>query len=234
MPPSPELTSTCRVRGGYAEIACGKGDAVSFKEERQLFSAYKSGVEGNPVVLNEFLAACNAVNLRFDTAIYENRFIVGGVVEQLVGASMRAVGCEVDNVAKTSRGVDLSSSSLDVGFSVKAQFKKGGEIRLVNTMGGSGATATWTHATIFVIVGVGIGYADPDLILSGLVPRSDVLTLKLSALAELWATQTQYLIQCDVPAKPAKSSHSRVASDVVAQDIMIDFKNLLIHYRPER
>jgi len=207
---------------------------MAFEGERRFFADYKSGIEDTSVVLDEFLAACRAVNLRFDTAIYENRFIVGGVVEQLVGASMRSVGCEIDNVAKTSRGVDLSSSTLDVGFSVKAQFKKGPEIRLVNTMGGSGANAVWTHATIFVIVGVGIGYADPDLVISGLVPRSDVLTLKVSALSELWASRKQYLIQCDIPAKPAKSSHSRVASDVVAQDIMIDFKNLLVHYRPER
>ena len=207
---------------------------MAFESERRLFADYKSGIEDTSVVLDEFLAACRAVNLRFDTAIYENRFIVGGVVEQLVGASMRSVGCEIDNVAKTSRGVDLSSPTLDLSFSVKAQFKKGPEIRLVNTMGGSGANAVWTHATIFVIVGVGIGYADPDLVISGLVPRSDVLTLKVSALAELWASQKQYLIQCDIPAKPAKSSHSRVASDVVAQDIMIDFKNLLVHYRPER
>lgn len=207
---------------------------MAFVVERQIFSDFKVGLEKKPVILDEFLAACRAVNVRFDTAIYENRFIVGGVVEQLLGASMRAVGCDVDNVAKTSRGVDLSLPTLDVGFSVKAQFKKGPEIRLVNTMGGSGASAEWTHATIFVIVGVGIGYADPDLVTSGLVPRSDVLTLKTSALAEMWATQTGFLIQCDVPAKPIKSSHTRVASDVVAQDIMIEFKNLQVHYRPER
>ena len=207
---------------------------MAFVLERQIFSEFKIGLEKKPVILDEFLAACRAVNVRFDTAIYENRFIVGGVVEQLLGASMRAVGCDVDNVAKTSRGVDLSLPTLDVGFSVKAQFKKGPEIRLVNTMGGSGASAEWTHATIFVIVGVGIGYADPDLVTSGLVPRSDVLTLKTSALAEMWATQKGFLIQCDVPAKPVKSSHTRVASDVVAQDIMIEFKNLQVHYRPER
>lgn len=207
---------------------------MAFSVERQIFSEFKAGLEKKPVVLDEFLAACRTVNVRFDTAIYENRFIVGGVVEQLLGASMRAVGCDVDNVAKTRRGVDLSSPTLDVGFSVKAQFKRGPDIRLVNTMGGSGASAEWTHATIFVIVGVGIGYADPGLVTSGLVPRSDVLTLKTSALAEMWATQTQFLIQCDVPAKPMKSSHTRVASDVVAQDIMIEFKNLQVHYRPER
>jgi hypothetical protein len=195
-----------------------------FGFEQQIFSEFKAGIEKKPVILDEFMAACRVVNVRFDTAIYENRFIVGGVVEQLLGASMRAVGCDIDNVAKTSRGVDLSSSTLDVGFSVKAQFKRGPEIRLVNTMGGSGATAEWTHATIFVIVGVGIGYADPGLVTSGLVPRSDVLTLKTSAL----------LIQCDIPAKPLKSSHTRVASDVVAQDIMIEFENLQMHYRPER
>ena len=207
---------------------------MTFNNEREIFSDFKSGLQDNLVVLEEFLAACRAVNLRFDTSIYENRFIVGGVVEQLLGASMRAVGCDIDNVAKTSRGVDLASSTLDAGFSVKAQFKKGAEIRLVNTMGRSGASAVWAHATIFVIVGIGIGYADPGLILNGLVPRNDVLTLKSSSLAELWAAHSQYLIQCDVPAKPKKSNQSRVASDVVAQDIMIDFKNLLIHYRPER
>lgn len=207
---------------------------MAFSVERNFFSEFKAGLDKKPVVLDEFLAACRAVNVRFDTAIYENRFIVGGVVEQLLGASMRAVGCDIDNVAKTSRGVDLSLPTLDGGFSVKAQFKRGPEIRLVNTMGGSGASAEWTHATIFVIVGVGIGYADPDLVTSGLVPRSDVLTLKTSALAEMWATQTGFLIQCDVPAKPMKSSHTRVASDVVAQDIMIEFENLQVHYRPER
>jgi hypothetical protein len=207
---------------------------MAFGVERQTFSDFKTGLEKKPVVLDEFLAACRAVNVRFDTAIYENRFIVGGVVEQLLGASMRAVGCDIDNVAKTSRGVDLCLPTSDVGFSVKAQFKRGPDIRLVNTMGGSGASAVWTHATIFVIVGVGIGYADPDLVTSGLVPKSDVLLLKTSALAELWATQTGFLIQCDVPAKPMNSSHTRVASDVVAQDIMIEFKNLQVHYRPER
>ena len=207
---------------------------MTFDLERKIFSDFKSGIDKNPVVLAEFLAACNTVNVRFDTAIYENRFIVGGVVEQLLGAAMRAVGCDVDNVAKTSRGVDLSSPTMNVGFSVKAQFKKGPDIRLVNTMGGSGATAEWTHSTIFVIVGVGIGYADPELVTTGLVPRSDVLTLKTSALAEFWATQSGYLIQCDVPAKPTNSTHTRVASDVVAQDIMVEFKNLLVHYRPER
>jgi hypothetical protein len=207
---------------------------MAFDVERQIFSEFRAGIEVNPVVLDEFLAACRAVNARFDTAIYENRFIVGGVVEQLLGASMRAVGCDIDNVAKTNRGIDLSVPALDAGFSVKAQFKRSTDIRLVNTMGGSGASAEWAHATIFVIVGVGIGYADPGLVTSGLVPRSDVLTLKTSALADMWATKPDFLIQCDVPSKPMKSSHTRVASDVVAQDIMIEFKNLQVHYRPER
>ena len=89
---------------------------MAFSVERQIFSEFKAGLEKKPVVLAEFLAACRTVNVRFDTAIYENRFIVGGVVEQLLGASMRAVGCDIDNVAKTRRGVDLSSPTLDVGF----------------------------------------------------------------------------------------------------------------------
>jgi len=207
---------------------------MTFKKERQLFQEFQDGLEANPTVLEEFLAACRAVNLRFNTAIYENRFIVGGVVEQLLGATMRAVGIEIDNVAKTSRGVDLYSSSLDVGLSVKAQFKKAAEFRLVNTMGGSGANAVWNHATLFVMVGVGIGYADPELASEGLLPRSDVLVLKTETLKNVWLENPQYLVQCDVSPKPEETGLSRVASDVVAQDIMIDFRSLLLHYQPER
>ena len=195
-----------------------------YENERIIFQEFQDGLQANPVILEEFLAACRAVNLRFNTAIYENRFIVGGVVEQLLGATMRAVGIEIDNVAKTSRGVDLYSSSLDVGLSVKAQFKKAAEFRLVNTMGGSGANAVWTHATL----------ADPELASEGLLPRSDVLVLKTETLKNVWLESPQYLVGCDVPAKPEETGLSRVASDVVAQDIMIDFRSLLLHYRPER
>ena len=205
-----------------------------FEKEREVFTKFHSALDSNPVFLDEFLGACSAVNQRYNTAIFENRFIVGGVVEQLLGAAMRGVGIEIDNVAKTSRGVDLYSPTLNVGLSVKAQFKRGPEFRLVNTMGGSGATAVWDHATIFIVVGIGIGYADPELASSGLIARSDVLVLKTDALKELWAANPNYLIECDVPAKPDDSGLSRVASDVVAQDIMIDFRSLLPHYRPER
>lgn len=205
-----------------------------FEKEREVFTKFHSALDSNPVFLDEFLGACSAVNQRYNTAIFENRFIVGGVVEQLLGAAMRGVGIEIENVAKTSRGVDLYSPTLNVGLSVKAQFKRGPEFRLVNTMGGSGATAVWDHATIFIVVGIGIGYADPELASSGLIARSDVLVLKTDALKELWAANPNYLIECDVPAKPDDSGLSRVASDVVAQDIMIDFRSLLPHYRPER
>jgi hypothetical protein len=205
-----------------------------FDQERSTFTDFKARLETNQKVLEEFIAACRAVNLRYDTKIYENRFIVGGVVEQLLGASMRAVGLEVDNIAKSSRGVDLLFPSLEVGLSVKAQFKKGSEIRLVNTMGGSGADAVWNHATVFVIVGLGIGYADPELIADGLMARSDALTLRINALQEMWRSHPNFLIKCDIPQKAQDSDLSRVASDVVAQDIMIEFKSLLKHYQPER
>jgi hypothetical protein len=205
-----------------------------FDLERKIFKDFKILIDSSANVLDEFLAACRAVNLRYDTKIYENRFIVGGVVEQLLGASMRAVGLEVDNIAKSSRGVDLLFPSLEVGLSVKAQFKRGSEIRLVNTMGGSGASVVWNHATVFVIVGIGIGYADPEVLSEGLSARSDALTLRISALQELWELNPEYLIKCDVPSKAQNSDLSRVASDVIAQDIMIEFKSLLRHFRPER
>jgi hypothetical protein len=206
----------------------------SFELERKLFQEFRIGLALNPLVLDEFLSACRVVNQRFNTAIYENRFIVGGVVEQLLGASMRAVGLQIENVAKTSRGVDLFSPSMGVGLSVKAQFKKASEFRLVNTMGGSGLSARWDHATLFVVVGVGVGYADPGQIASGLLPRSDVLVLRMEALKEFWSSQPEFLIECEVPSKPDDLGTSRVASDVVAQDIMIEFRKLLIHYQPER
>lgn len=184
--------------------------------------------------MREFVDACRVVNIRYDTAIYENRFIVRGVVEQLVGVAMRAQEVSVENVAKTRRGVDLVSTERAIGFSVKSQFKRGQEIRMVNTMGGSGSEVVWDHATIFVLVGTGIGYADPELASHGLVPRSDALTLKIASLRELWAEKPEYLISCDIPAKPEVASNSRVARDVVAQDVLREFRHLLVHYQPER
>ncbi len=206
----------------------------SYEKERGIFTEFGSGIRQQDHILAEFVGACAAVNIRYDTAIFENRFIVGGVVEQLVGAAMRAVGIRIDNIAKTSRGVDLISRDHECGFSVKSQFKKGQEIRLTNTMGRSGAEAKWDHPTIFVIAGVGVGYADPELVSTGLVSRSDALVLRLNALYELWDESPRYLIPCAIHAKPNASGMSRVASDVVAQDILIEFKNLLIHYQPER
>lgn len=203
-------------------------------EERGVFAQFREELRNHSLVLEEFVAACRAVNTRYDTAIYENRFIVGGVVEQLVGAAMRASGARIENVAKTRRGIDLILPNSGVGFSVKSQFKRGPEIRLVNTMGSSGARARWDHATIFVIVGLGIGYADPEIASDGLVARSDALALRIASLKELWMHHPEYLIECEIPSKPMAVGTSRVASDVVAQDVLIEFKTLLGNYQPER
>lgn len=81
---------------------------------------------------------------------------------------------------------------------------------------------------------IGVGYADPEIASQGLMPRSDALTFLIVSLKELWMTSPEYLMKCDVSAKPDASRNSRVASDVVTQDILIEFENLPAHYQPER
>lgn len=59
---------------------------MPFENERGAFAAFRGGLEQNAQLRGEYLAATRAAVGRYNTSIYENRFVVGGVIERLTAA----------------------------------------------------------------------------------------------------------------------------------------------------
>lgn len=161
---------------------------------------------------------------RYSTTIYENRFVVGGVAERIIGAIFVALGHRASNI-----GVTVTRSDILVGdarLSVKGSFQSGSRsIRLVNVMGSS-TGATWQEPTIVIMSNVGIGYADPELLPGEARRRTDVIELPATALRRLWQAQPDYLVQIIIPVALQDASRSDVASRIVADEILRYTKRL--------
>ena len=101
---------------------------------------------------------------RYNTAIHENRFISGGVVEIFTLALMRSTGIQVEAWGEKGARGDLKLHTGEL-LSVKSSFTKDGNIKLVNKMGDK--LPPWETATLFVIAKFGIIYGDPTMIKEG-------------------------------------------------------------------
>ena len=66
---------------------------------------------------------------RYNTAIYENRFLAGGVVEVFTLALMRSTGIEIEPCGDVGVGGDLSLPTGEM-FSVKGFLRKEGALSL--------------------------------------------------------------------------------------------------------
>ena len=63
-----------------------------FSQYRKWFKNFKMGFEKNEEVADEFVRAVSELVADYDTAIYENRFVVGGAVEHIFVALLRSLG----------------------------------------------------------------------------------------------------------------------------------------------
>ena len=214
---------------------------VRFEQQRRFFGDYRDLLGGSHSLRREVIDAIAAVLRLYNTAVWENRFIVGGVVEQIIGSSARALGFDVRNAGKSNQGYDLQlSGDPVVGISVKGAFakKQGGTINLINLRKKDGqltqaeAAKRWSSATIFVIAGVGIGYADHEQIPDLVISTADAIQIKGEDLASWWRSNPEWLIDADVPVKP-KGPTVRVASDAVSLDVFADFSQLGAHWERE-
>lgn len=180
---------------------------------------------------SEYEKALAAVVEQYNTAIYENRYIVGGIVERLTVAAFRAAGVGAQLVGSQNRGADAQLPG-GRSISVKAQFTQARtEVRMINTMGNS--TTAWTEATIFVMSNVGVGYADPDLLNDAVVAKKDVVVLPWKALRNLWSTKPQYLAPITIPPKPDSivAGKSKMPSRSLALELVTDLQlSLLIRH----
>ena len=208
-----------------------------FSSERAFYALYKDAIERDPVLLAEVVAAIDTVLTRYNTTVWENRFIVGGVVEQIIGASARDLGLEVQNAGKQNQGYDLELEGPDgTGISIKGVFAtSNGMHNLVNVRTSDpdrDLRDRWTTATIFVMSEVGIGYTDPLFGFEFLNPTGDALQISGRHLKKWWDDHPDWLIRAPIPRKPDGPA-VRVASDAVSFDIFSDFDRLKRSWRPE-
>ena len=193
--------------------------SINYQQARATFAHFKAGLEIQQDVLNEFLAAVALLVADYNTTYRENRFIVGGAVEEMVAAAMRCVGIEdVRSVGIASIGPDVFVGAQ--GFSLKTSFTGRREaIGLINKQGDS--SPQWVDPTIFVLAGAGIGYADPVLLPNSTRQGGDQVALPRAPLYEMFRQNPDWLLTCDVPIKPPTDQPPRsVASRAVAVEIL--------------
>ncbi|GBC90816.1 hypothetical protein HRbin14_01571 [bacterium HR14] len=190
-----------------------------FTNERAAFQALKIAVEQDEALRADIEKALKELLGRFSTAIRENRFVVGGALELILVAALRAAGVDAQHVGVEEERIDIKLEK--GGFSVKGHFSRsGGAIRLINTLGESEETK-WETATLFVIHGVGFGYADPELIPEEQVERvKDALVLKYKVVRRFLSAHPHYLINLSIPPLLSDVSSSELVSRTLAREIL--------------
>ena len=78
---------------------------VGFEQQRRFFGDYRDLLGRSHPLRREVIEAIATVLRLYNTAVWENRFIVGGVVEQIIGSSARALGFDVRNAGKSNQGL---------------------------------------------------------------------------------------------------------------------------------
>lgn len=202
---------------------------MRFNVEKQYFNSFRQHLTRD--AKEEYELGIKNLLEKFNTTIYENRFIVGGVVEVFTLTLLRSTGINVGGYGTETVAGDLILPNSRI-LSVKSSFTKAkSPIRLINTMGDS--NPQWQTATLFVLSGVGIVYGDPSMTIEGdLIPQKDALTIKRQAV-ERFSMNPDNLVTMNIPHKPPKelTYFSHKASTAVARQLMIELNltNLLNH-----
>lgn len=194
---------------------------MPYNAERRYFDTLRNSLK--PEIKTEYETAVSTLLNLYNTTIYENRFVVGGAVEMFTLALLRSVGIPATPYGDQTAAGDIILPN-NLMLSVKGSFTGAGNIRLINKQGGG--HREWQVATLFVISGIGIIYADPDMVEADeLIDSTDAIQLKRNALVRI-ASDSKNVIAVDIPLKPPTSQtlFSRKASDAVARQILTDMK----------
>jgi len=202
--------------------------------ERDRFSQFRNEIARQPDVKTAMEQAIQEIFGRYDTRVRENRFVVGGVIEHIVGAAIRACHVPVRHRGLTTIDVDLVFEDVQGGYSVKSIFRATAT-RLVNVLSGEAPTRDrWRAATLF-LVGGGIVYADPDLqwwrvnMDRCIRPRTDALEVRRDCVEEFAQRNPQWAIACNFPAGRGGSVGRSIASADVAAQILRSYPVLFSH-----
>jgi len=195
-----------------------------FAAERWAFAQLKQKIEHDDKLRQEVEYTLAQLLERFATSVRENRFVVGGALEVILTAALRAAGVAAEDVGISEERIDIRIPN--GGFSVKGHFSGTGNIRLINVLGDS-TQAEWSEGTLFVLHGMGIGYSDPELLGAGATKREkDAIVLRYNQLKQFLETNPAYLISLKVPQATKEEKQSEPASRAVAREILRDAPTL--------
>lgn len=187
------------------------------KSGRTAFATLRNSLLSDDDLKDDVERAFDLLLSRYNTKIYENRFLVGGVAERIIAAAFIAIGHAAQKTGVTVTRTDLKVAGSDL--SVKGSFKPGSrDIRLINTMGNS-SEPIWNEPTIFVFSNFGIGYADPEILPDKTRRLKDALILKSRDIREFWESNPEFLVPLKIPYSRTDMEGSDVASRAVADEI---------------
>ncbi|MGC6484699.1 MAG: hypothetical protein ACON4P_03420 [Candidatus Puniceispirillales bacterium] len=193
----------------------------SFYTEQQCFAALKQNTK--QLAVEEYVTALDILLRRYNTTIYENRFVVGGALELFTLFLLQNAG-----IAAQAYGDETAEGDLILPrnkmLSIKGVFTSGRHTaRLINTMGD--AEPEWKTATLFVLADVGIVYGDPSMIdpAKHLTKTRDALVLNASGLETIMSREKN-IFSMPIPRKPdtRMTRQSLKASEAVARQIIIE------------
>jgi hypothetical protein len=187
----------------------------SFKKSRVLFKEIKEKIEAEkykPNVL-EFEKAIQKLVEEYNTANWENRFVVGGVLEILFCTLLKSLSFQCKWLKEARYDIEVN----EIKFSLKSNFIGSGDIRLINILGEE--RAMWREPTLFFISGVGICYADPQMNLET-KHTSDALVISMKELKKLFENYKEWVIPLSIPRKSKNFKEIKTASYDVAKSIL--------------
>lgn len=193
---------------------------MKFKDARKKFKEVRNDLLSEKYNENviEFQIALQKLLSDYDTASWENRFVVGGALEVLFCALLNSIGhkCEWLREARYDISIDA------IKFSMKSNFTETGDIRLINILGDE--KVEWDEPTLFFVSGIGICYADPEMALQTR-HTSDARVINVKELKMLVEGNSEWLIPIEIPRKPKNSTKIKTASYDVAKSILEEIKS---------
>jgi hypothetical protein len=197
-----------------------------FRAERAAFARLKAKFDSDPALREALERSLVALIQRYDTRIYENRFVVGGAIEVFLKAALSATGVSSELVGELNPRIDLGLGRGQNGLSVKASLTRSDTIRLINVLGSSSASQ-WSEGTVFVLAEIGLVYADPGLLPNAARRTPDAWVISRRELVGLTRSHPECHIKCAVALKSNVTGVRRTASRDAALTILTELNSPL-------
>jgi hypothetical protein len=194
-----------------------------FELERNFFKDFRSKCMKiqNREIVNEFVKAIEHLLKEYDTSIYENRFIVGGVIEYIFIALLKALGFNASHSGEKDKRTDIAVEygGNELKFSIKTNFTGKGDIRLINKLG-KGSKIFWDEPTIFLISGLGIVYADSRFLGDRTIDKGDAIVINVNSIKIFSDENSDYKVNLEIPVKSEISPSFHTASFDIAKSVL--------------